>query len=494
MSSKTIVNTTRRIYWFDENYTLFEITDLTDIFYDVVVEEPVNEGQYKDIYIVTNNYRHPKRWNGVDLQVEDLGGLSDIGVIRARTMEINNNHVIFGNIAKNGGGPGASNPIDSINTLIDDVSTLIDAYGTTPATGYKRFNKTVVWSDVLRPEYYLPDANNQAGDIDFDEDGYEIVRIKKLAEFNVTYKEKSIWLLINVGLPFIYVKKFFTESVGLLAVNAVVEAGNVHYFVGHDFDIWRFDGVNVTNLSSDQNIKDYIKARIDNDTIYQTHAYSDFDRKEVYFSFYGKEDITKPFRQFEVVYNYETQQFSRRDSIAKCGGYFEQTKDSTVIDDIATTIDDVQDTIDRFGIFGTPQRKLLIGDRLGLVHLANEGDSANGEELPGYFETGDEDYAAVSRDDFTNHSKVIERLQLLVEDVGINKDFLFEVGVRDSFDGQIRWKGPYRYKQDGNGNGKVSPRANGVYHRFRFTSPSKNQFIRIVGYVGEVKDYGEILR
>ena len=492
--AKTIVNTSRRIYWFDENYVLHEITDLTDVFYDVIVEEPVNEGQFRNLYIVTNNYRHPKRWDGEAAQVEDLGGLDAIGVIRARTMEINNSHVIFGNIAKDGGGPGASNPIDSINTIIDDVTTIIDAYGTTPETGYKRFNKTVIWSDILRPEYYLPEANNQAGDLDFDEDGYQIVRIKRLAEFNIVYKEKSIWLLINAGLPFVYVKKFFTESVGILAVNAVVEIANVHYFVGHDFDIWRFDGVNVTNLSVQQNIKDYIKSRIDNDFIYQTHAYADLDRKEIYFSFYGKADITTQFRQFDVVYNYETDQFSKRDSVAKCGGYFEQTKDYKTIDETDDLIDNVQDVIDRFGIFGTPQRKLLIGDRQGQLHLMNEGDSANGADLPGYYESGDEDYAVSSRGVFTDHSKQIEQLQLMIENIGLNKDFLFEIGVRDSYDGQIRWKGPFQYRQNGDGSGKIHLRANGVYHRYRFISPKKDQFIRIVGYTGEVKDYGEVLR
>jgi len=492
--SKTIVNTTRRIYWFDENYSLYEITDTSDIFFDIIVEEPVNEGQFRDLYIVTNNYRFPKRWDGIALEVSDLGGLIDVGVIRARTMEINNAHVIFGNIAKNGGGIGGGTPIDSISDIIDTVTTLIDLYGTTPETGYKRFNKTIVWSDVNRPEFYLPELNNQAGDIDVDEDGFEIVRIKKIAEFNVVYKEKSIWLLIHVGLPFVYVKKFFTESVGLLSVNAIVEVGNVHYFVGHDFDIWRFDGVNITNLSAEQGVKDYIKSRIQNDTIYQSHAFVDLDRKEIQFSFYGKPDVTSQYRQFDIVYNYEKGLFSKRDSVAKCGGYFEQTKDLLTIDEVTELIDDVQEMSDMYGIFGTPQRKLLIGDREGQLHLYNTGDSFNGAEMPGYFETGDEDYGEPSRNKLTDHSKLISNLQLMIENIGINKDFQLMVGTKDSFDGKIRWKGPFNYKQDGDGNGYIRTRSNGVYHRFRFISPNKNQFIRILGYTPRVDDYGENVR
>jgi hypothetical protein len=277
-------------------------------------------------------------------------------------MEINNAHVIFGNIAKYGSGGDGLGVIDEVGDTIDTVLTIIDLFGTTTATGYKRFNKTIVWSDQNRPEYYKPEQNNQAGDIDIDEDGYEIVRIKKLAEFNVVYKDRSIWLLIHVGLPFVYSKKFYSESVGLLAVNAIIEIANVHYFVGHDFDIWRFDGVNVTNLSAEQGIKDYIISRVQHDTI-STHAYADLDRKEIYFSFYGKQDVTSLYRQFDIVYNYETQLFFKRDSVAKCGGYFQQTEDIKTIDEIGDLIDNSQQIINKHGVFGTPKRKLLVGDR-----------------------------------------------------------------------------------------------------------------------------------
>lgn len=494
-SIKTIVNTTRRIYWFDENYTLYEITQVADPYYDVDVEEAVNEGQFQNLYIRTDNYRFPKRWDGIELQVKNLGGLAQIGVLRARTLEINNAHVILGNIAKYGsGGLEGLGVIDEVGATINDVSTIIDLFGTTVATGYSRFNKTIVWSDINRPEYYIPEQNNQAGDLDIEEDGYEIIRIKRLSEFNVIYKEKSIWLLINVGLPFVYVKKFYTESIGLLATNAIIEAGNVHYFVGHDFDIWRFDGVNITNLSHEQGIKDYIISRAQHDTLYQTHAFSDLGRKEIYFSFYGKADVTSSYRQFDIVYNFETQLFSKRDSVAKCGGYFEQTKDVHVINDISDKIDNTQDIINRHGFFGTPQRKLLIGDREGQIHLYNQGDTFNGDPINAMFETGDEDYAIVSRNRLTDWTKLIDSVQLLTENMGIAKDFILQVGVKDYYDKGIRWKGPYRYRQDGSSNGHFITRTNGRYHRFKFTSPEGNQFIRILAFIPSVDDYGELPR
>ena len=513
--SKTIVNTDRRIYWFDEDLVLHEITQFNDIFYNVPVEEPVNEGQFRNLYIVTNNYRTPKRWDGIAPQVSDLGGLPAIQVARCATMEINNEHVIFGNIAKYGGGEeGVPGNIDSVDLIINTVNTIIDLFGLSVETGYERFNKTIIWSDINRPEYYLPESNNQAGDLDIDEDGYEIIRIKKMSELNIVYKEHSIFFLIHVGLPFVYVKKFFTDDVGLLARNAIVNVGNVHYFVGHDFDIYRFDGVNLTNLSAKQGIRDYIISRALNETLYQTHAFADFYRKEIQFSFRGKPVLGEnEYRQFDIVYNYENNQFFKRDSIARCGGYFQEklatdTIDGTepidsfdmiintvdtIIDSFGAPIDSISENIDNYGQRGIPKRKLLIGDRNGFLYLYNKGDSFNGLPIEGYFETGDEDYAEMSGD-YGNLSKLITQLKLLIENQDIDLDLVILLGTRDSMDGKIYWDGPYLYKQDANDSGPIPVRADGVYHRWRIASNNAYQYVRILGYIERISRHGEVIR
>ena len=517
--SKTIVNTDKRIYWFDEDLILREITQTIDPFYDVSVLEPVNEGQFRNLYIVTNNYRTVKNWNGEWDEVRGLSGLSDIQVARVRTLEVNNNHLICANIAKYGSGsPDAGRGlIDEVSELIDTVDTIIDVFGLTVEQGYKRFNKTIVWSNILQPEVFTPTLDNQAGDIDIDEDGGEIVRIKKLAELNIIYKANSIWLLIHVGLPYVFVKKFYTASVGLLAVNCIVEIANVHYFVGHDFDIYRFDGVNVANLSSPTSIKEYIKSEIDFDKIYASHALVDIDRKEIEFVFFAKQDITKLYDEFSVVYNYESNLFSRRDSIAKCGGYFLEGTGITVIDDVDTIIDNIDipidsfrsgvmidsvldmidsihDPIDQYGEKGVPRRKLLIGDRHGWVYLHNYGDSFDGEDIYAYYETGDEDYSAASNRTLDDHTKLIRDFLLLIEDQGVTLDLDLYIGTKMGMDGKLYWKGPYPYKQDGQGNGRVKLKADGNYHRFRFVSKFKGQYIRILGYVIGVDDYGRVIR
>lgn len=515
--AKTIVNTSRRIYWFDENYILREITLVADPFYNVEVLEPVNEGQFRNLYICTNNYRFPKRWDGEALQVSNLGGLDAVNVVRARTMEINNSHVIFGNIAKRGSGAGSSGSIDNVGDIIDTVLTPIDLFGMTVEQGYKRFNKTVIWSDINRPEFYLPELNNQAGDIDYDETGDEIVRIKKLAEFNVVYKEQSIWLLINVGLPFVYVKKFFTDTVGILSVNAVVEADNAHYFIGHDFDIYRFDGVNVVNLSAETRIKDFIIANIDRNFQYTAHAFVDTERKEIQFSFFRVENHLETYREFDVVFNYHKGQFSLKDSIAKCGSYYEETPNNQPINNVnvpinsvatlidsflsppdinssAEVIDEVHDFINDYKITGVPKWKPIIGDREGFVYSYNKGDSFDGADIDAIFESGDEDFSEPSRGRLADHLKILEQFQLILENQGIQRELEFYIGTRDYFDRQIRWKGPYKYIQNASKTTTLKTRAVGVYHRFRIRSAKKGQYVRILGYRMKVEQHAQLGR
>lgn len=493
--SKTIVNTSRRIYYFDENYILHEITQVADPYYNTEVLDSISEGQFNNLYIVTNNYRFPKRWDGEAAQVSNLGGLSQISVFRAKTLEVNNSHLIMGNIAKYGSGNAEGlGVINEVGTIIDNVSTIIDLFGTTPEAGAKRFNVTIIWSDILRPEVFLPTLDNQAGDLDFDEDGYPIIRILKLSEFNVVYKERSVWLLIHVGLPFVYVKKFYTQSVGLLAIAAIVEINNVHYFVGHDFDIYRFDGVSLTNLSAAYQIKDYIKGRIDSDKIYQSHAFVDLDRKEIQFSFLGKQDPESDYLQFDIVYNYEKNIFSKRDSVARCGGYFEQTKRVSVINDELDTIDSAQSLIHNYGVEGVPKRKLLIGDREGKLYLYNTGESFDGKDIYAHIETGDEDYAEPSRNQWTDMSKLISSFTLLVDNLGITKDFEFYIGTKDYMHKPIKWKGPFTFKQNAEASSKLLVRGQGVFHRFRLVSKKKDMYIRILGYESTVDKYGQVIR
>ncbi len=154
--------------------------------------------------------------------------------------------------------------------------------------------------------------------------------------------------------------------------------------------------------------------------------------------------------------------------------------------------------IDLYGVEGIPRFNVVVGDANADIFRFNFGDSfAGATEMDGFVELGDEDFSKVIRGRNTkssNQSKLVEFIRVLAEATGGAFDVVFEVGVRNSLDRPIVWKGPYPYKQEGSNNGIINTRANGVYHRYRISTKSKNQWWSINGLVVRIEMMGETLR
>ena len=110
---------------------------------------------------------------------------------------------------------------------------------------------------------------------------------------------------------------------------------------------------------------------------------------------------------------------------------------------------------------------------------------------------GDEDYATFVRSKkfmINNQSKLLSFIRVLAERFGGSHNVDFEVGIRDSLDRPIIWKGPFTYMQDGSNKGLIKTRVNAVYHRYRFSTKSKNQWWSISGLIARIELMGESLR
>lgn len=499
-TSFTIIKTTLEVYYFDRDYNVIDITPLDDDpQHKVPNDNPVVDGQFKNIYISTDNFRRPKKWDGIAGSLSNLQGLADLTVSRAVCLEVNNNHVIFANVTKILSDVQQGTLINNVNIIINTLDTspedLINNYGRFNIVTYQKFNKTIMWSDVNNAENYTPTISNEAGDMDIDEDGYAIVRIKRMGELNIVYKEHSIWYLIYVGLPFVYVKKFYTAFVGLLAVNAIIEINNIHYFVGSDFNIYSFDGTTIINLSKDHGIQDYIKQDIDNDNIFKTHCYLDTEERFIHFVFHARPRAYN-YPKFDIVYDYNNKLFFKQNNISETGGIFREAEDDKLINEITDIINDRQEIINVCGVTAIPNRKILIGDSNGYVYLFNESDSFDGQDIVSEIVTGDENYEGhfKTRKGVNNNStsKLMTQIRVLLEKTGKNFNISFEVGTRNSLDNFIKWHGPYNYNTDS--NGLIDIRADGLYHRLRIKSLKKYQHFRLLGYTPRVVNNGEVIR
>jgi len=447
-------------------YTWTPLTTTADITGTVWAanDERVNAGQLADIAIFTNNTRNVAKYTGSG-NVADLSGLSAANYTLAKTLEVNNDHVIIGNIV--------------VSSTRDD--------------------KRVAWSDRNLPEIWVATATNLAGDLNFDEDATAVLRVKKMGVFNVVYKERSIWFLILVGLPFEYVKRLFTDAVGIIGADAIIEVNGIHYLVGHDLDIYRFDGVALQSLGEARGIKDYILAEADHNKLPEIHAGLDLELKEIYFTFDRKTTRTNAFEnKFDIVYNYEEDHFALRDSISSAKGIYTRPLVDGVIDDLDLFLDDYADVpVGLLGVEGIPRYNIVIGDVDGKLYKYNFSNDFAGSDIDGNFETGDEDYAQYfsrRKDRTRNMSKQMQGIRILGDRIGTTFTINFGIGVRDSLDKSVRFKGPFTYKQDGSNNGLIKTRASGVYHRIKVSTTKAAEWWRIKGFIPSIEIEGEVLR
>ena len=93
-----------------------------------------------------------------------------------------------------------------------------------------------------------------------------------------------------------------------------------------------------------------------------------------------------------------------------------------------------------------------------------------------------------------NQSKLLSFIRVLAERFDGSHNVDFEVGIRDSLDRTIIWKVPFTYMQYGSNKGLIKTRVNAVYHRYRFSTKSKNQWWSISGLIARIELMGESLR
>lgn len=439
--------------------------DITDVPW-ASTENPVNWIQFQNHFLFVNGVAPVKKWDGITATILDLGGLAAINVDSARTIEINNNTVLLGN--------------------------LIKAAGNEP--------QEVIWCDTNNFEIWLPASTNLAGGLFFDEDPTEVRRIRRLGPLNVIYKGKSIWLLLRVGGTFVYGKRFFTDFVGIISTLAVEEYNNIHYFMGSDFDIYAFNGASLVSLGNARGIKDFIKENIDQSKLDQVFAYHQLDTNEVHFVF-EKSDTVSPVAQsrVDIAYNYVEDTFTKRDTCATAAGQIKEPSSVAGADTfVGLQADQADDTpASQFGVKGVPQFKVAIGDDNDKIYFWDKGGSFAGVDIDAFVTFGDTDFSRVIRarggDDFSRMIKNCASIKFLARKFNSATPMDVNIGVRNSKDMDIEWmKTPYTYDFDGSQKGVIPTRRLGVYIAFRFGTKGINKPFEFWGFVPRIEKWGEI--
>ncbi|MFH0809719.1 MAG: hypothetical protein V2A77_04535 [Pseudomonadota bacterium] len=204
-----VVSTEKKFYEYTGS-TLVDRTGETD--FSTPAGGQVSTAVLEDLFLYTNYYDPPKKWDGVTETISDLGGAPK----RAKVMTTFRNMLILGNLSD----------------------------------GVTAFPQTLAVSAIGNPEAWSPDDEIVLG---MTPD--HIVNISQMHGDLIVYKGNGISTMRYVGGSLIFeVDENRFYGCGLAAANSLARDGSYHYFLGRETGktgFYAFDGVNPPRCISD---------------------------------------------------------------------------------------------------------------------------------------------------------------------------------------------------------------------------------------------------
>jgi len=133
------------------------------------------------------------------------------------------------------------------------------------------------------------------------------VRAELLGAVLAVYQSHSIWQYRWVGGTTVFVPDVIIPSLGLLSYHLLVSAGNVHFFVGNDYNIYQYSTGNLRRISDD--ISDLLKNDLNTSMTYGCRMALDAQKRHLWiFIVTGTEQAVIAYR-----YNLLNEAWSVRD-------------------------------------------------------------------------------------------------------------------------------------------------------------------------------------
>ena len=157
----------------------------------------------------------------------------------------------------------------------------------------KENNQMVLWSATGKMELY---SGVSSGNSLFVDTGGYNVWTARLGNLLMVYQNNSIYSLSHIGGRDVFAQRLEMEGLGLLGPHLIHAKRNVHYFVGNDFNLYRYFGGSNLELIS-KGIDRFF--RRDLDTSYQDRCWlqmgADNSRLWLFIVPNGKEFITEAY-------------------------------------------------------------------------------------------------------------------------------------------------------------------------------------------------------
>lgn len=301
---------------------------------------------------------------------------------------------------------------------------------------------------------------SDVGDVD------QIVALRRLKDYLVIYKERSIWVMQYIGPPEIFVFRRIIDGVGLVSPRGVAELTNEHIFFAAD-GIYAFDGVSIRPLSDRININ-FFTSLNQNKLQVMTSLFVEEDF-EILFPFVNT-DESWPTQA--LVYNYVTGAFGFRDLPATAVGYWTQASNATWESLGSLQWDQISDYWDRKNLASEGPLNLF-GDSSGYIYKMNNVDTADGADYEGYFTTKVLDLGN------PNIIKRVQRIQVEVTREGDWDLQIYAAALETPYD-TISFQNPKILSLDSS-NAYIDLDISGRYFVFKFRTANKNEHFEISG-------------
>jgi hypothetical protein len=132
-----------------------------------------------------------------------------------------------------------------------------------------------------------------------------VVSVKRLGDYAIYYKRRSMYLARYVGTPSIWDFSLVSDIVGAVSHEAIAKVGTTHYFLGDD-DFYSYDTASVKPISGA--IKEWFNSSVNNKYRNLTQALHDRINGLVYWFYVSVDSSTK---DSYVVYHYRTEKWGK---------------------------------------------------------------------------------------------------------------------------------------------------------------------------------------
>lgn len=213
--------------------------------------------------------------------------------------------------------------------MLFDVSDATYGYGDSPDRWW--------CSGLYNHETWSPSTATQAatGRL-FDTPG-KILAGRRLGSNIVAYKEKSLYLGIYQGPPFVWGWELISSDIGCVSQEAIVNIGSAHLFAGHD-DFYLFDGTQPISIGTD--VKQWYQDRLNLSFKHRVTALHDRARSLVYF-YFPSAASTDGSPDIGLAFNYLTQKWGRADMSLQAAA--EYVSAAITYDDLGSLYDTYDD-------------------------------------------------------------------------------------------------------------------------------------------------------